>query len=203
MSSRMDTVYNMTDVRFLSSFQIQNEDLQIFVNAPSTKFQSHRNEHNTSPKRFTLIMRRRLASRYRWMHLVLLFKKHSSRVCEIFWEEMQHFLKEQKHLLLSNLHDGYIFIKAELFSDAIHRKCSIPRQFIGFMDGALLGIARPGNDAEQNAAYNGHKRKHTLKFQTITGPVGIIFHKHRPLEERCHEWPLYIQSKIERQRRDV
>lgn len=40
------------------------------------------------------------------------------------------------------------------------------------MDGTFIGIARPSKIDEQNAAYNGHKMKHALKFQTITSQMG-------------------------------
>lgn len=74
---------------------------------------------------------------------------------------------------------------------------------VGFMDGTVLGIARPGSSAEQNAAYNGHKRKHALKFQTITSPDGLILHAHGPMEGRRHDWALYVSSGIEQQLEDV
>lgn len=113
------------------------------------------------------IMFRRVASPCRWMDIVFLFKKHPSHMSEIFWEAMKQFLKERKHLLYSDLYDGYISTKFKLFSDAIHRNCSVLRRFIVFMDSTLLGIARPGDGTEQNTAHNGRKRKQALKFQTI------------------------------------
>lgn len=206
VSSWVDVVYNMTDLQFLSSFRIRKEDLDTVVKAiawPATKTRTTRNEYSTSPHLSTLILLRRLASPCRWMDVVLLFKKHPSHMSEIFWEGMQHFLRARKHLLYSDLHRAYISAKAELFSGAIQEKCSVLSHCLGFMDGTVLGIARPSDGAEQNAAYNGHKRKHALKFQTITGPDGIIIHAHGPMEGRRHDWALYVESDIERQLREV
>lgn len=54
----------------------------------------------------------------------------------------------------------------------------------GFVDGTVRPIARPGE--HQKVIYNGHKKVHALKFQsvvapngmiaTLCGPVGEIFH---------------------------
>lgn len=78
------------------------------------------------------------------MDIVLLFKNHPSHMSEIFWERVQHFLKERQHLLYSDLHDGYLSTEAKLFSDAIHRKCPVLRRCIGFMDGTVLVSHVPG-----------------------------------------------------------
>lgn len=51
----------------------------------------------------------------------------------------------------------------------------------GFIDGTVLKFARPGDNAVQNSAYNGHKRKHALKYQTITPSNGLISHASGPL----------------------
>ena len=40
----------------------------------------------------------------------------------------------------------------------------------------------------QRVAYNGHKRKHAMKFQGVTSPCGLALHLSGPLEGRRHEW---------------
>ena len=42
----------------------------------------------------------------------------------------------------------------------------------GFIDGTVIGVCRPGQN--QSLHYNGHKRKHALKFQGVLMPDGII-----------------------------
>ena len=44
--------------------------------------------------------------------------------------------------------------------------------------------------------YNGHKRSHALKFQTVTTPDGLFFHA-GPIEGRRHDWTLYIRSGVD------
>ena len=49
------------------------------------------------------------------------------------------------------------------------RKCNT---CFGFIDGTVRAISRPGKD--QRLVYNGHKRVHALKFQSVSLPNGII-----------------------------
>ena len=49
----------------------------------------------------------------------------------------------------------------------------------------------------QRTAYNGHKRKNALKFQSLTTPDGLILDAFGPLEGRRHDWTLYIRSDAE------
>ena len=42
----------------------------------------------------------------------------------------------------------------------------------GFMDGTVRLIARPGE--HQRVLYNGHKRMHALKFQSVVAPNGMM-----------------------------
>ncbi|GAB6026985.1 hypothetical protein CHUAL_014103 [Chamberlinius hualienensis] len=56
---------------------------------------------------------------------------------------------------------------------------------IGFIDGTAREICRPGKI--QRELYSGHKRKHCLKFQSITLPNGIILHMSNPYPGRRHD----------------
>ena len=42
----------------------------------------------------------------------------------------------------------------------------------GFVDGTVRPICRPGKD--QKVVYNGHKRVHALKFQSVSLPNGLV-----------------------------
>lgn len=68
---------------------------------------------------------------------------------------------------------------------------------MGLKKGTVIGIVHPGISSDQNTAYNGHEKKHALKFQTITSPDGFILHKHGPMNGRRHDWLTYVQSGIE------
>ena len=50
---------------------------------------------------------------------------------------------------------------------------------IGFIDGTVRPICLPGE--LQRIVYNGHKRVHALKFQSVTLPNGMIANMYGPV----------------------
>jgi len=57
------------------------------------------------------------------------------------------------------------------FAATIHRKGSPLRHIVGFVDGTLQHLARPGR--YQNVLYNGNDRVHAIKWQGILLPNGM------------------------------
>ena len=49
----------------------------------------------------------------------------------------------------------------------------------GFIDGTVRAISRPGQN--QRVLYNGHKRIHAIKFQSLALPNGMIGHLYGPV----------------------
>ena len=62
----------------------------------------------------------------------------------------------------------------------------------GFIDGTVRAICRP--TVGQKSFYNGHKRHHGLKFQTVVTPDGIIAHMYGPLEGCRHDSAMLRES---------
>ena len=58
------------------------------------------------------------------------------------------------------------------YADVIHAKGVPLENCFGFIDGTVRPIARP--DQHQRIVYNGHKRVHSLKFQSVALPNGLI-----------------------------
>ena len=58
------------------------------------------------------------------------------------------------------------------YADVIHAKGAPLENCFGFIDGTVRPIARP--DQQQRIVYNGHKRVHSLKFQSVALPNGLI-----------------------------
>ena len=58
------------------------------------------------------------------------------------------------------------------YSDAIHAKGAPLENCFGFIDATVRPISRP--DQQQRIVYNGHKRVHMLKFQSVALPNGLI-----------------------------
>lgn len=199
-------VYGMADDQFLAMFRITKTEFPAVVSAcawPAHLTSTKRNQYATCPELSTLILLRRLCSPCRWTDLVDVFKNHPSHLSEIFWESLSRFIHKREHLVNGDLHAGFSARNAAKYAQSIHSKCEVLDHCIGFLDGTVIGIARPGSNIEQNAAYNGHKRKHALKFQTMTTPDGLILHAFGPLEGCRHDWALFVRSNIETQLENV
>ena len=77
----------------------------------------------------------------------------------------------------------------------------------GLLDGTVHFISRPNpkkrfrrirnNNNIQRAVYNGHKRKHGLKFQSVVVPDGMVAQMFGPVEGRRHDITLLKLSKLE------
>ena len=68
-----------------------------------------------------------------------------------------------------------------VYADAIHNKGAALENCFGFIDGTVRPIYRPIEN--KRIVYNGHKRVHALKFQSIALPNGLIGHMYGPVGE--------------------
>ena len=60
----------------------------------------------------------------------------------------------------------------QAYADAIRRKGGALPNCFGFIDGTVRPICRPQEN--QGIVYNGHKRVHALKYQSVALPCGMI-----------------------------
>ena len=67
----------------------------------------------------------------------------------------------------------------ETYAQAITNKGAALTNCFGFVDGTVRQISRPGKN--QRMVYNGHKRVHALKFQSVAIPNGIIANLYGPV----------------------
>ena len=72
-------------------------------------------------------------------------------------------------------------IQLENYVEAVFNKRAALRNCFGFIDGTVRPISRP--DENQRVVYNGHKRVHGLKFQSVVIPNGLIAHLYGPVGE--------------------
>jgi len=70
----------------------------------------------------------------------------------------------------------------EMYAAAITSRGSPLDNCFGFIDGTVRPTARP--EESQRVVYNGHKRVHTLKFQSIVLPNGLIGNMYVPVGEK-------------------
>ena len=53
------------------------------------------------------------------------------------------------------------------------------------MDGTVRPVWRPTNN--QKTLFNGHKRIHAIKFQSVIAPNGLTANLHGPVEGKKHD----------------
>jgi hypothetical protein len=79
-----------------------------------------------------------------------------------------------------------------MFAQAIYNHNAPLDKCIGFIDGTVRPMCRPSYF--QRLTYNGHKRVHALKFQSVTTPDGLIVDMYGPIEGRRHDVFLLNES---------
>jgi hypothetical protein len=81
-----------------------------------------------------------------------------------------------------------LFLSPEMlqsYADAIHNKGAPLDNCFGFVDGTVRQIAQP--KYHQHTMYNGHKRVHAIKFQSVVVPNGLIANLAGPFEGKRHD----------------
>ena len=153
---------------------------------PAQARSSTRNKYQVSPLLVACVILQGMSSPGRWADMEDSFGKHVSQLSEIFWEGIEYFLDARTHLVLGAISQDFITRRVISYSSAIYEKSGALRNCVGFIDGAVFGIAPPkGNIAQRvgynelqrtTTDYNGLKRKHSLKFQALNSPYGLVLH---------------------------
>lgn len=189
---------SLTDSCCLSLFRFTKKDIGRLVTAVGwVGFLTERNRYSCSPLLVACVILRRLTTPSRWRDLEFLFGRHGAQLSEIFWEGVEQMLEDRCDLITGPINSSFLANRAHIYAAAIKDKCHALSNCIGFIDGTVIAIARPSRNAVQNVAYNGHKRKHALKYQAVTTPDGLILHAAGPIEGRRHDWTLYCRSGLD------
>lgn len=150
------------------------------------------------PLLVTCVILRRLASPTRWDDLELLFGLRKEQLSEIFWEELLNFVAIWAELILEDVHKDFWSTRYQLYADAVQKKSHALDNVVAFIGGTNISIARPsGQDIDQRITYNGHKRKHAIKYQALTTPCGLAMHAAGAMVRRRLEWTLYLSSGLD------
>lgn len=171
---------------------------------PEEKRKTSMNGYSVNPLLATCVVLRRLTTPDRWCDLECLFGKFSSQLAEIFRDGLNHFVRARSNLLTSVIPKAFIAGRSQAYASAVFEKSGCMDNCVAFIDGTVIGISRPGGgEIHQRVVYNGHKRKHALKFQAVTTPDGLCIHLHGPEVGRRHDMFLYASSGMDAQLLDV
>ena len=137
---------------------------------------------------------RRLSYPNRHANCYLMFGWRPERMSRIVDSTLTFIYSRWRFLLEWNL-QLLSPIRLRQYADIIHRKGCPLENCWGFIDGSLFPIARPGR--LQRCVYNGHKRKHCLKYHCIVVPDGLIAHAYGPWEGRRNDAHLWNESRLD------
>ena len=120
------------------------------------------------------------------------FDRNPIEICLIF-NEILSLVFNTHHHRLESLEQP--FLSAEnlsRYADSIHAHGAPLQNCFGFIDGTVRKIARPNTN--QRTMYNGYKRFHGMKFQSVVVPDGLIANLSGPYEWRRHDSTMLHQS---------
>jgi hypothetical protein len=132
---------------------------------------------------------RRLQTPTRWYTMEKIFGTYTSHFREIILKALEVFIEKRPECILS-LSSALVSMRASGYADDVHKHKggyhALPN-CVGFIDGTVIEISRPGDKHLQRAACNSHKRKHVFKLNELVAPDGIILHAAGHLEGIRHD----------------
>ena len=136
---------------------------------------------------------RRFSYPNRLFDLEKFFGRPLSTLSLVINETVKILYDSHAHRLM-NLQQPWISDRIQSYADAIHAKDAPLSNCFAFVDGTVRPICRP--TIFQRVTYNGHKRIHSLKFQSVVAPDGMILNLYGPVEGRRHDCALLRLSEL-------
>ena len=124
--------------------------------------------------------------------MVITFGRNPTELCLIFNTVLDHVYVNNCHRLQS--WDQFFLQPFMLrqYADAIHHRGAPLQNCFGFVDGTVIQISRPKQN--QRTVYNGHKRVHAFKYQSVALPNELIANLSQPIEGRRHDSFMLYES---------
>ena len=83
--------------------------------------------------------------------------------------------------MLSNLNLPWLSLQClKGFCNTIHQNGAALNNCWGFVNGTVRPISRPNES--QKILYNGHKKVHAIKFQSVVAPNGLVANLYGPVQ---------------------
>ena len=128
----------------------------------------------------------------RFADMVARFKRPVPQLCRITNRMMDHVFDEYSYLL-ANLNQPWLSRdRLRHFAATIHDKGAPLENCWGFIDGRVRPLCKP--DQNQRILYNGHKRVHEIKFQSVVVPNGLITSLFGTVTSRRHDIRMVVDS---------
>lgn len=127
------------------------------------------------------LLLRRTSYPCRYSDIIPRFPRPVSVLSLISNEVLDYVYETHAHLVTDWNRDVLAPAALQTYAEAVSRKGAPLDNCFGFIDGTVRPISRPGTG--QRVVYNGHKRVHGLKFQSVTLPNGLIGNIFGPVGE--------------------
>jgi hypothetical protein len=140
------------------------------------------------------IVLRRLAYPCRLEDLEPVLGRTKVEISYIFKHVIDYLYNTHNHLLSDLSRDWLSYEHLRNYAEAVSDRSSPLENCWGFIDGTVRPICRPQQN--QKLVFNGHKRVHGPKFQSIVIPNGLISHIYGPIEGRRHDAGMLRESHV-------
>lgn len=172
---------NLTEDECLSEFRFKKADIPRLSRAlriPAV-ISCHQGTICDGTEGLCMLLKR-LCYPCRYSDMVHLFAKPVPVLCMITNQVLDYIFEVHSHRILQWNHQLLSQANLERFAEVVHRKGSPLDNCFGFVDGTVRPVCRPGT-LNQRLLYNGHKRVHGIKFQSVVTPNGMIANMYGPV----------------------
>ena len=167
------SIESIEEPECMSEFRVEKKDLPVLADALQLPETFHCNPRSTADKLEGLcILLRRMSFPWRYSDMIARFGRPVPELCMISNTVMSYIYDVHGQKLCQWNRDILNRRYFDTYTDAISNKGAALQNCFGFIDGIVRPICRPSQ--EQRIMFNGHKRVHSLKFQSVTLPNGLI-----------------------------
>lgn len=138
------------------------------------------------------IFLKRYAYPIRYGDMVQFFGRSVPEMCMVSYNILNHIHHNFQRLLVGFNHPWMSPVSLEEYAECVHAKGAALDFCWGFIDGTVRPVCRPSQN--QRMLYNGHKRVHAIKFQSVVAPNGLVTNMFGPVEGRRHDSAMLAQS---------
>ena len=163
----------MDKTECLAEFRVQKQDIPVLANVLQLPMNIRCPQRTIWDRIEGLCMLlRRFSYPCRYSDMISRFGRPVPELCMITNEVMDNIFNNHGHRISQWNDDVLSLHLLQEYADVIHAKGAPLENCFGFIDGTVRPIAHP--DQHQRIVYNDYKLVHSLKFQSVALPNGLI-----------------------------
>lgn len=174
----------MNESECLAEFRVRKQDITLLANVLQLPVTIRCHQRTTCDRTEALCMLlKRFTYSCRYSDMIHRFARPVPEISMITNTVMDHIFLNHGHRISQWNFDILSPPMLQEYADVIHAKGAPLNNCFGFIDGTVRPISRPRQ--HQRIVYNGHKRVHSLKFQSVALPNGLIGNMYGPVGKSC------------------